>query len=56
MNWEVGTAIDSLLTLCIKHITNEKAYYGAQGALLNALWLPKGEGNKKTRGYIYTYS
>ena len=56
MNWEVGTAIDSLLTLCIKHIANEKTYYGAQGALLNALWLPKGEGNPKTRGYMYMYS
>ena len=28
----------------------------AQGALLSALWGPKGEGNPKKRGYVYTYS
>ena len=38
MNWEIGTDTDTLLTPCIKQITNQKTYDGAQGALLNALW------------------
>ena len=32
-----------------------RAYYIAQGSLLNALLGPKWEGNPKKKGYMHTY-
>ena len=55
MNWESGIDIYTLLILCIKYKLM-RTYCIAQGTLLNALWLPKWEGNPKKGRYMYTYS
>ena len=44
------------LYFCLANGFSEPAVQRRQGNLLNALWCPKWEGNKKKRGYTHTHT